>query len=179
MLSIRALHIQYLRISNERNFASRGDRCQAQCVPAGYHGFIAFMQAINAFMQTVNAFMQTVNAFMQATSSLRPPRTVLMLTGERLCQNSTKHALFIHCVIVINQDSIHFHQLDHSRSPKIAYGLPRMPFANSSPCAESAKIISSVCVAPPLTQSQRRLDMTYVVCTLITLIFDESATLRL
>ena len=80
--------------------------------------FIAFMQAINAFMQAVNAFMQTVNAFMQATSSLRPPRTVLMLTGERLCQNSPKHALynvFIHCVIVINQDSIRFHRLSSVR----------------------------------------------------------------
>ena len=56
----------------------------------------AFMQAIEAFMQAINAFMHFVNAFMQVA---RPTGvvwdlqytlyTLLMLTGERLCQNST------------------------------------------------------------------------------------------
>ena len=52
----------------------------------------AFMQAVHAGCQRVHAVCQCVRAGCQfsPTSWCGSVRTVLMLTGERLCQNSTK-----------------------------------------------------------------------------------------
>ena len=104
---------------------------------AGYH---AFMPAVNAFMQAIARYAgcQRVHAGCQfsPTSSwcgLGPSvRTVLMLTGERLCQNSTMCSFTVLLIIIVEinmfpaaitswiapacQKCTAFHRHDHTSS---------------------------------------------------------------